>query len=65
MQSSSTKIEPNRSVIKMVAKVVNIEVDTELWKQAKKEAVDRGITLKELLSASLRYVLDKKPALRL
>lgn len=38
----------------------SINIDEELWKEAKIEAVKRGITVTELLENALRNELKKK-----
>jgi predicted HicB family RNase H-like nuclease len=40
-------------------KTINIQVDPELWKQAKVEAAKEGITLQEWLDKAIREKLDK------
>jgi len=38
-------------------KQTSVKIDAELWKQAKIEAIKRGITLSELLELALRREL--------
>ena len=40
--------------------VTSMKVDGELWKRAKKRAVDEDITLQQLLNASVQDYLSKK-----
>jgi len=40
-------------------KVTTIKVDPELWKKAKKEAIDRGITLSTLVEELLKKELGE------
>lgn len=44
----------------MERKVTSLKVDPELWKQAKKLAIDRGISLAELIENLLKRELDRK-----
>ena len=43
----------------MERKVTSLKVDPELWKQAKKLAIDRGISLAELVEELIRKELKK------
>jgi predicted DNA binding CopG/RHH family protein len=38
----------------------SLKVDKQLWKQAKKRAIDEGITLQDLLNNALEERLKKK-----
>ena len=40
--------------------VTSMKVDEELWKRAKKRAIDEEITLQELLNAAVQEYLRKK-----
>ena len=40
--------------------VTSMKVDEELWKRAKKRAIDEEITLQELLNAAVQEYLKKK-----
>lgn len=40
--------------------VTSMKVDGELWKRAKKRAVDEDITLQQLLNAAVQDYLRKK-----
>ena len=40
--------------------VTSIKVDEALWKEAKKKAIDEGITLQDLLSDALKDWIKKK-----
>jgi len=40
-------------------KVTTIKVDLDLWKKAKKEAIDRGITLSSFIEELLRKELGE------
>jgi hypothetical protein len=40
--------------------VTSMKVDEELWKRAKKRAIDEEITLQELLNAAVQDYLRKK-----
>jgi hypothetical protein len=40
--------------------VTSIKVDEALWKEAKKKAIDEGITLQDLLSEAIRDWIRKK-----
>ena len=40
--------------------VTSMKVDGELWKRAKKRAVDEDITLQQLLNAAVQEYLRKK-----
>jgi hypothetical protein len=40
--------------------VTSIKVDEELWKRAKKRAIDEEITLQELLNAAVQDYLKRK-----
>ncbi|MBU5537129.1 MAG: ribbon-helix-helix protein, CopG family [Candidatus Aenigmatarchaeota archaeon] len=44
----------------MERKVTSLKVDPELWKQAKKLAIDRGISLAELVEELLKKELKKQ-----
>jgi len=41
--------------------VTSMKVDEELWKKAKKRAIDEEITLQELLNAAVQDYLRRKP----
>jgi len=41
--------------------VTSMKVDEELWKRAKKRAIDEEITLQELLNAAVQEYLRRKP----
>ena len=41
--------------------VTSLKVDEELWKKAKKRAIDDEITLQELLSEAVQDYLRRKP----
>lgn len=43
----------------MERKVTSLKVDPELWKQAKKLAIDRGVSLAELVEELIRKELKK------
>jgi predicted HicB family RNase H-like nuclease len=40
-------------------KVTSIKIDPELWKKAKKQAIDRGITLSNLVEELLKKELGE------
>jgi hypothetical protein len=40
--------------------VTSMKLDADLWKEAKKKAIDEGITLQDLLNDALRSRLKKK-----
>ena len=40
--------------------VTSMKVDEDLWKRAKKRAIDQEITLQELLNAAVQEYLKKK-----
>lgn len=40
--------------------VTSIKIDDDVWKQAKIEAINRGITTAELLAKALRNELKRK-----
>ena len=40
--------------------VTSMKVDEDLWKRAKKRAIDEEITLQELLNAAVHEYLKKK-----
>jgi predicted DNA binding CopG/RHH family protein len=40
--------------------VTSVKVDGDLWKQAKKKAIDEGITLQDLLNEAVEDYLKKK-----
>ena len=40
--------------------VTSIKIDEDVWKRAKIEAINRGITTAELLTESLRNELKRK-----
>jgi hypothetical protein len=40
-------------------RVTTIKIDPELWKKAKKQAIDRGITLSRFIEALLRKELGE------
>lgn len=40
-------------------KVTTIKVDPELWKKAKKKAIDRGVTLSSLVEELLKKELGE------
>ncbi len=44
----------------MERKVTSLKVDPELWKQAKKLAIDRGTSLAELIEELIRKELKKQ-----
>ena len=44
--------------------VTSMKVDRETWKQAKKAAIDEGMTLQDVLNAALKEWLAKDEALR-
>jgi post-segregation antitoxin (ccd killing protein) len=44
--------------------VTSLKVDKELWKQAKKQAIDDGTTLQDVLNAALKDWLAKDDVLR-
>ena len=44
----------------MERKVTSLKVDPELWKQAKKLAIDRGISLAELIEELIKKELKKQ-----
>lgn len=44
----------------MERKVTSLKVDPELWKQAKKLAIDRGISLAELVEELIKKELKKQ-----
>jgi hypothetical protein len=47
----------------MARSVTSIRVDQELWKQAKHYAIDRGITLTELVERALKKeIIQETPA---
>ena len=41
-------------------KTTSIKTDPELWKEVKKEAIDRGIEVSELVETALRKELQRK-----
>jgi hypothetical protein len=41
--------------------VTSLRVDEELWKRAKKRAIDEDITLQQLLNSAVQEYLRKKP----
>ena len=41
--------------------VTSMKVDEDLWKKAKKRAIDEEITLQELLNQAVREYLRRKP----
>jgi hypothetical protein len=41
--------------------VTSLRVDEELWKRAKKRAIDEEITLQQLLSSAVQEYLKRKP----
>jgi len=41
--------------------VTSMKVDEDLWKKAKKRAIDEEMTLQELLNAAVRDYLRRKP----
>ena len=41
--------------------VTSMKVDEELWKRAKKRAIDEEITLQELLNEAVQEYLRRKP----
>ena len=41
--------------------VTSMKVDEELWKKAKKRAIDEEITLQELLNEAVQEYLRRKP----
>ena len=41
--------------------VTSMKVDEELWKRAKKRAIDEEITLQELLNTAVQEYLRRKP----
>lgn len=43
----------------MERKVTSLKVDPELWKQARKLAIDRGISLAELIEELIKKELKK------
>jgi len=50
-------------MVRVMAKpfvVTSMKVDEELWKRAKKRAIDEEITLQELLNAAVQEYLKKK-----
>ena len=50
-------------MVRVMAKpfvVTSMKVDEELWKRAKKRAIDEEITLQELLNAAVQEYLRKK-----
>lgn len=42
--------------------VTSIKVDEDLWKEAKKKAIDEGITLQDLLNEAVEDWMKKKGA---
>jgi hypothetical protein len=40
--------------------VTSVKVDEALWKEAKKTAIDEGITLGELLNQAVEWRIDPK-----
>lgn len=40
--------------------VTSVKVDEELWKRAKKRAIDNEITLQELINAAVQDYLKRK-----
>ncbi len=40
--------------------VTSVKVDEELWKEAKKKAIDEGITLQDLLNEAVEDWMKKK-----
>lgn len=44
----------------MERKVTSLKVDPELWKQAKKFAIDRGISLAELIEELIKKELKRQ-----
>lgn len=41
--------------------VTSLRVDEDLWKRAKKRAIDEEITLQQLLNAAVQEYLKRKP----
>jgi len=41
--------------------VTSMKVDEDLWKRAKKRAIDEEITLQQLLNAAVQEYLRRKP----
>jgi hypothetical protein len=41
--------------------ITSMKVDEELWKRAKKRAIDEEITLQELLNEAVQEYLRRKP----
>jgi post-segregation antitoxin (ccd killing protein) len=44
----------------MERKTTSIKVSPDLWKEVKKEAIDRGTEVSELVETALRKELQKK-----
>jgi post-segregation antitoxin (ccd killing protein) len=44
----------------MERKTTSIKIDPEFWKQVKKEAIDRGTEVSELVETALRKELQRK-----
>ena len=44
----------------MAKTVTSIRVDEELWKQAKHYAIDKGITLTELVEKALKKEMNQR-----
>ena len=42
----------------MAEKIVNLRVDQDLWKRAKKAAIDQGVPLKEWIAGAIKEKLE-------
>ena len=44
----------------MAKTVTSVKVDEDLWKEAKKKAIDEGISLTDLLDEAVKAWIEKK-----
>jgi predicted HicB family RNase H-like nuclease len=44
----------------MVVKRINMDLDTELWKRAKKAAIDQDVDLRDWISEAIKEKLERE-----